>query len=53
MDHQAFAFQYYEHAYELWLNELDVFAEANEVLEFRYSKSSDFIEHCLHLKCGR
>lgn len=42
MDHQAIAFQYYEHAYEMWLNELDEFVEANEDLDFRYSKLSIF-----------
>ena len=42
MDHQALAFQYYEHAYEMWLNELDEFVEANEDLDFRYSKLKIF-----------
>jgi len=42
MDHQAIAFQYYEHAYEMWLNELDEFVEANEDLDFRYSKLKIF-----------
>lgn len=39
MDHQALAFQYFEHAYELWLDQYDEFAEANEELESRYGES--------------
>ncbi|KXN82503.1 putative kinetochore protein NDC80 [Leucoagaricus sp. SymC.cos] len=47
MDHQALAFQYYEHAYEMWLNELDEFVEANEDLEFRYNKKNEKVENDL------
>lgn len=47
MDHQALAFQYYEHAYEMWLNELDEFVEANEDLDFRYNKKNEKVENDL------
>lgn len=50
MDHQALAFQYYEHAYEMWLNELDEFVEANEDLDFRYSKLKIFARQDLKFK---
>lgn len=36
MDHYALAFQYYGHAYEMWLDQFDEFIEANEELESRY-----------------
>lgn len=42
MDHQAFAFQYYEHAYEMWLDQFDEFVEANEDLESRYGESPPY-----------
>jgi len=50
MEHQALAFQYYEHAYEMWLNELDEFVEANEDLDFRYSKLKIFARQDLKFK---
>jgi hypothetical protein len=36
--HQALGLQYYEDAYELWVNELDGFGPANEFLESAYCK---------------
>ncbi|KAF9451194.1 hypothetical protein P691DRAFT_808373 [Macrolepiota fuliginosa MF-IS2] len=44
VDHQAFAFQYYEYAYELWLDGFDEFMQANEDLESRYAKKNEKVE---------
>ncbi|XP_006458435.1 hypothetical protein AGABI2DRAFT_216992 [Agaricus bisporus var. bisporus H97] len=50
MDHQALAFQYFEHAYELWLDQYDEFAEANEELESRYAKKNEKVETDLQIQ---
>jgi kinetochore protein NDC80 len=42
MDHHALAFSYFEHAYEMWLDQYDEFAEANDELESRYG---EFVLH--------